>query len=86
MKKIVIISAVWCHACLTMRKRNKALKDKYSDWTWVDYDLDLDDELVEPLKVGKLIPVYIIYENDVEVKRITGEMSLDALESELTHV
>jgi thiol-disulfide isomerase/thioredoxin len=86
MKKIVIISAVWCHACLTMRKRNKALKDKYSDWTWVDYDLDLDDELVEPLKVVKLIPVYIIYENDVEVKRITGEMSLDALESELTHV
>jgi len=86
MKKIVIISAVWCHACLTMRKRNKALKDKYSDWTWVDYDLDLDDELVEPLKVGKLIPVYIIYENNIEVKRIAGEMSLDALESELNHV
>jgi len=86
MKKIVIISAVWCHACLTMRKRNKALKEKYPEWTWVDFDLDLDDELVEPLKVGKLIPVYIIYENDTEVKRIAGEMSLDALESELTHV
>lgn len=86
MKKIVIISAVWCHACLTMRKRHKTLKEKYPEWTWVDFDLDLDDELVEPLKVGKLIPVYIIYENDLEVKRIAGEMSLDALESELTHV
>jgi len=86
MRKVVIISAVWCHACLTMRKRNKALKEKYPDWTWVDYDLDLDDELVEPLKVGKLIPVYIIYENDIEVKRIAGEMSQDALESELNHV
>lgn len=86
MKKIVIVSAVWCHACLTMRKRNKALKDKYPDWQWVDLDLDLDDELVEPLKVGKLIPVYIIYENDQEVKRIAGEMSQDALESELLHV
>jgi len=77
---------VWCHACLTMRKRNKALKDKHPDWQWVDLDLDLDDELVEPLKVGKLIPVYIIYENDQEVKRIAGEMSQDALESELLHV
>lgn len=86
MRKVVIISAVWCHACLTMRKRNKALKEKYTDWTWIDYDLDLDDELVEPLKVGKLIPVYIIYENDIEVKRIAGEMSQDALESELNHV
>jgi thiol-disulfide isomerase/thioredoxin len=86
MKKIVIISAVWCHACLTMRKRNKALKDKYPEWTWVEYDLDLDDELVEPLKVGKLIPLYIIFENELEVKRISGEMSLDVLESELTHV
>ena len=69
-----------------MRKRNKALKDKHTDWQWVDYDLDLDDELVEPLKIGKLIPVYIIYENDLEVKRIAGEMSQDALESELLHV
>jgi thiol-disulfide isomerase/thioredoxin len=86
MKKIVIISAVWCHACLTMRKRNKVLKDKYPEWTWVEYDLDLDDELVEPLKVGKLIPLYIIFENELEVKRISGEMSLDVLESELTHV
>lgn len=86
MRKIVIVSAVWCHACLTMRKRNKALKDKYPQWTWIDLDLDLDDEQVEPLKVGKLIPVYIIYENDVEVKRIAGEMSQDVLESELTHV
>jgi len=86
MRKIVIVSAVWCHACLTMRKRNKALKDKYPQWTWIDLDLDLDDEQVEPLKVGKLIPVYIIYENDVEVKRIVGEMSQDVLESELTHV
>ncbi len=86
MRKVVIVSAVWCHACLTMRKRNKALKEKYPNWTWVDYDLDLDDELVEPLKVGKLIPVYIIYENDIEVKRIAGEMSQDALESELIHV
>lgn len=86
MRKIVIVSAVWCHACLTMRKRNKALKDKYSQWTWIDLDLDLDDEQVEPLKIGKLIPVYIIYENDVEVKRIAGEMSQEILESELTHV
>lgn len=86
MRKVVIVSAVWCHACLTMRKRNKALKEKYPNWTWIDYDLDLDDELVEPLKVGKLIPVYIIYENDIEVKRIAGEMSQDALESELIHV
>lgn len=86
MRKIVIVSAVWCHACLTMRKRNKALKDKYPDWQWVDYDLDLDDEIVEPLKIGKLIPVYIIYENNIEIKRIAGEMSQDALESELLHV
>ncbi len=85
MRKIVIVSAVWCHACLTMRKRNKALKDKYPEWIWVDLDLDFDEEIVQPLNVGKLIPVYIVYENDVEVKRIAGEMSQDALESELNH-
>lgn len=86
MRKIVIVSAVWCHACLTMRKRIKALKEKYPQWIWVDLDLDFDDELVLPLKVGKLIPVFIIYDNDIEVKRIAGEMSQDALESELNHV
>jgi len=86
MRKVVIVSAVWCHACLTMRKRNKALKEKYPEWIWVDLDLDFDEDKVKPLNVGKLIPVYIIYENECEVKRIAGEMSQDALESELNHV
>lgn len=82
----MIVSAVWCHACLIMRKRNKAVKDKHPEWIWSDVDLDLDDDIVEPLKIGKLIPVYIVYENDIEIKRIAGEMSQDVLESELNHV
>lgn len=80
---IIVVSAVWCHACLSMRKTIKAIKDKHPEWTWIDYDLDLDDDQVAPLNIGKVIPVFIVMKDNIEVKRIVGENSLSALESEL---
>jgi thiol-disulfide isomerase/thioredoxin len=80
---IVVISAVWCHACLSMRKSIKALKEKHPEWTWIEYDLDLDDEQVAPFHIGKIIPVFVVMKDSIEIKRIVGEHSLAALESEL---
>ncbi len=80
---IIVISAVWCHACLSMRKTINAIKTKHPEWTWIEYDLDLDEDQVAPFKIGKIIPVFIVQKNNTEVKRIVGEHSLAALESEL---
>lgn len=80
---IIVISAVWCHACLSMRKTIKALKAKYPEWGWIEYDLDLDEDEVARFQIGKVIPVFIVMKNDIEIKRIIGEHSLSALESDL---
>lgn len=68
--KIVKITAIWCSACLIMNKVLEELDD--IEITSLDYDFDF--EKVEKYNVGKVLPVFILLdENDNEVRRIEGE-------------
>ena len=76
MKKITIISAVWCPSCLILKKNIKKLQENYQDLEIETLDYDLDEEEVEKYNVGDKLPV-IIY-NDA---RLIGEKTYEEIES-----
>lgn len=71
--KFVRISSTWCVSCIIMNKLWKKLKDTYNDFEYVELDYDMDD--IDEYNVGEILPVVIIYKDDIEVKRIIGEKS-----------
>lgn len=71
--KFVRISSTWCVSCIIMNKLWKKLKDKYSNFEYVELDYDMDD--IDEYNVGDILPIIIIYKENVEVKRIIGEKS-----------
>lgn len=76
--KVVKITALWCSACLIM---NKVWDDilKEEDIETISLDLDMDEEEVSKYQVGDILPVFIFYNGEREVKRITGEKTKEEL-------
>ncbi len=83
--KIIKISALWCGACLITNKAWKQLQDKY-DFEAVDLDYDVDEEEVEKLSPGNILPVFIFFKDDKEVGRLIGEVSYEELEKKYLEV
>ena len=71
--KFVRISSTWCVSCIIMNKIFKKIKEKYNNYEYVELDYDMDDVL--EYNVGEILPVLIIYKDNIEVKRIIGEKS-----------
>ncbi len=72
--KVIKINAVWCSGCLVMNKIwNKVLKEYEIETINLDYDLD--EEEVQKYTPGNILPVFIFYDNNKEIKRIVGEKS-----------
>jgi thiol-disulfide isomerase/thioredoxin len=71
MKKLILISADWCSACKafkpTMEKVSKILPVEF-------YNSSVDHDMVLKYKINK-IPTLILVENNVEIKRMTGNQS-----------
>ena len=82
--KIVKISAIWCGACLIMNKVWNKLKDR--DIELIELDYDMDEEEVSKYNPGDILPVFIIFDGDKEVLRLTGEFSYDEFTSKLKEV
>ena len=61
--KLVKVSAMWCPACLIMRSRMDKLN---LDIEQVEYDYDLDDDIVKNYNVGDILPVFILFDGDKE--------------------
>ena len=80
--KVKVLTAVWCHACLLMKKRIKEYQ-KTHDIQFEFIDIDFDTEKCEGLEIGKVLPVYFIYQDDKLIKRFVGEKSIDELEKEI---
>ncbi len=76
--KVIKITAIWCSACLIMNKRWKEIEKEY-DIETISYDLDFDEEEVDKYNVGDTLPVFIIVDEDKEIKRLVGEHSIDEL-------
>ena len=74
MKKIIVVSAVWCPSCLILKKNLKKLKEEYPNLEIQTLDYDFDEEEVEQYQVGEILPV-MIYED----KRLIGEKSYDEI-------
>lgn len=82
--KIVKISAIWCGACLIMNKVWNRLKDKDIELIELDYDMDEDE--VKKYNPGDILPVFMVFDGDKEVLRLTGEFSYDEFISKLKEV
>lgn len=74
MKKILVISAIWCPSCLILKKQLKKINQDYPDIAIETLDYDLDENEVSKYNVGDKLPV-IIY-ND---KRLIGEKSYEEI-------
>lgn len=80
--KVLKFNAIWCSACLVMKKVYKQVFDQYSDFEVINYDYDIDEEMVEKYEIGTTIPVLIFLdEKDEEITRIVGEKSFEYIEN-----
>lgn len=72
--KILKFNAIWCSGCLVMKKVINEIKELYKDIEIIDYDYDIDEDMVNKWNVGTLIPVLIfVDEKDIEITRLRGE-------------
>lgn len=83
--KVVKISAIWCGACLIMNKVWNQLKDKYN-FEAIELDYDMDEEEVKKYNPGDKLPIFIVFDNDKEVFRMTGEFSVSEFIEKLKEV
>lgn len=78
--KIIKVNAMWCSACISMYKIWKEIEKEYPDIEIINYDFDMDEEIVKNLNVGDILPVAIFYNNNVEIGRLNGEKSKEDIE------
>ena len=78
--KIIKIGAMWCPACIITNKFWNSIKTSFKDIEFVEYDIDMDEDVVEKYGNLDILPVVIIEKNDKEVKRIIGEHKKEEFE------
>ena len=81
--KLVRISAVWCPACLIMRPRMQEIEKKFPNFEHIEYDYDLDEEIISKYNVGEVLPVFILLDGEKEVTRLVGEKTVAEIENKL---
>ena len=78
--KLIKVGAVWCPACLVMASRLNKVVDKYN-LELVNYDYDIDKEIVDKYNVGGILPELILLDDEEnEIKRLIGEHGLKKIE------
>lgn len=81
--KIVRISSSWCSSCIITYKNYKKLQEKYPEFEYEEFDFDEDEEVVNNLDIGNILPVIIVYKDNKEIKRIVGEKNEKELIKEI---
>ncbi|MFA6410951.1 MAG: thioredoxin family protein [Candidatus Buchananbacteria bacterium] len=72
--KVLIFTAVWCPSCILMKLRWEKISPVYPWLETINYDYDLDAEMVKKYNISKDIPVFIfLNETGDEFRRLTGE-------------
>lgn len=78
--KYIIVSALWCPACLiTNSALDKLIEERNLNVTKLDYDFDD----ISKYNVGKTLPEIIVFNNDKEIGRIIGEKNYKELVMEI---
>lgn len=75
--KIIKITSLGCPSCIIMNKVFNKLKSNFN-FEYEEYDYDFDD--IEKYKIGEILPVYIFYNDDIEIARLNGEHKYEELE------
>lgn len=65
--EVIRISAIWCSSCLVMKSRFNEVASELNIKV-IDYDYDIDTDMVDKYNVTDILPVYI--KGD---KRLVGE-------------
>ena len=72
--KILKFGAIWCPSCLIMNNTINKLKKNYPNLEVVNYDYDMEEELVNKYNIGSILPVLIfVNEDNKEINRVIGE-------------
>ena len=79
--KIVTINAMWCPGCIVMHKVWNEIKERYPSIEIINYDYDMDEEIVKTYNPGNILPITILIKDDVELERLNGEKSLQEIEN-----
>ena len=73
--KIIIINAMWCPGCLISKSIWNEIKLLYPNIEYINYDYDLDEDIILKYNIGDIVPVVIFEKDNIEIKRIIGEKS-----------
>lgn len=74
--KLIKITASWCVSCILMNELLKKVEDAINfNYDVVDLDFDNDNEEFEKYNIGNILPVFILINNNKEIKRLIGEKS-----------
>ena len=82
--KIVTINAMWCPGCIVMHKVWNKIKENYPSIEIINYDYDMDEEIVKTYNPGNILPITILIKDNVELERLNGEKSLEEIERVIT--
>ncbi len=73
--KVIKIGAIWCPACLFMNMRFQKIAKNYN-LEIIDYDYDIDSDIIKKYELGKTLPVSIFIDAEgKELTRLVGEVS-----------
>ncbi len=78
MKTIYYFTADWCQPCKKTRPIVEELNRDQSTAGFQIIDVDDNADLVKSFNIGS-IPTFILFENGIEIKRITGSQTRDQL-------
>ena len=81
--KIIKINAMWCPGCLITKSIWQEIEKEYPSHEYINLDYDLDEEKIEKYKIGDILPVVIIKNDNQEIKRIIGEKNKKEILKEL---
>lgn len=81
--KIIKINAMWCPGCLITKSIWQEIEKEYPSHEYINLDYDLDEEKIAKYKIGDILPVVIIENNNQEIKRIIGEKTKKEILKEL---
>ena len=79
MRKLIIISAVWCPSCLLLNKEIKNIKNDFPNLKIEKLDYDIDEDEINQYSIGKTLPVMILEENNIEINRLIGEKNYEEI-------
>ena len=81
--KIIKINAMWCPGCLITKSIWQGIEQEYPHHEYINLDYDLDEEEIAKYKIGDILPVVIIENDNQEIKRIIGEKNKKEILKEL---